>query len=112
MTADEIQQLIDKLTPAAKQVYELALRQVFVNLITSFTFLAISVIVAVGTLMYTHKKKTEDNDRYSDWELVLFFNAFVGCAVVGFALVNFLIYAGAMLNPEWAAIKMIIDYAK
>ena len=105
-----LQPLADKIGQGAGWTYELFVRQVYVNALTGLLW----EVVGIGLLVIAKKcfdKKLED--KYYDWEHNKWFLVVpalgIGLALTLGPLSNLI---KALLNPNYQAIKLIIDLVK
>lgn len=107
MDSSDFIEIIDeigkRLEGPARHVYELAIRQVYVDLFLTLTlFIGLSVVVVLLTR----------NLRKHDWDAIdMSFPALMTLVFTAPALLVTFVFLvlsiAAALNPEWAAIKMI-----
>lgn len=109
MNSDDIIRILDelgeRLGPAGQRVFELAVRQVFVNGIT-VSILLIGYLVLGWFLWrkYHESQPTED---------IGWFIGTVLYAIVGLVLITGAIfYIPAMLNPEYAALRELLTMVR
>lgn len=104
---DGIKQGIDAMTPAAKHLYELAIRQIQIEATIGLTFAWGLVILIV--LMWLNVSNIRHSKNYSystdeNWTVAAWITSIVG-GIAAFLL--FLTYTAAYMNPEWKAIEML-----
>ena len=106
-----LQPLADKIGQGAGWTYELFVRQVYVNALTGLLW----EVVGIGLLVTAKKcfdKKLEDKyddwDDYNKWFLIVPVLG-IGLALTLLPLSNLI---QALVNPNYRAIKLIIDLVK
>lgn len=120
MNPTDIQQIIDKY---GRPVWDAALHQVFVNvgMGVAHNLIAVFVVVllwfwaapGIRRFIIAHPDRGDSEEETLAWavgtttvlRVVLFI---VACIVVG----NFISLTGQLLNPQWAAIQIIIGSVK
>lgn len=113
MTADELAKLLDtlgqRLGPTGQHVFELAVRQVYIDAATAAIALVITLIVGavVAPRLYRWRSADDADDAGGRDILLMFPAALYGCAVL-FMLWWALASIPAILNPEYAAIRDIL----
>lgn len=120
MSSEDFIEIMDELGrriegPAAK-VYELAIRQVYIELVIAIILFAISMVLAVKVIRPALRRKQElraehaSSYEYSfiDREPLLFGLSLAVGAFILFASINLLVALSGALNPGWRALKMIL----
>jgi hypothetical protein len=126
MTPEQIQELLDKLFEiggaAASKGFELAMRQVQVNAISTGLWMIFILALAVAAGLFAKrsfksikaKKAAYPNNRV-DTSGDEFAVAWGLCgAAIGFILVPILgsSLIGYLMNPEWYAVKLLLEFVK
>lgn len=116
MSADELTRLLDelgkRLGPTGSHVFELAVRQVYVNAGTAIVFAV--VVLGLGLVYGPRVRRWVDADTnsYSDRELPAMFLG-IGYAVAVIIAAIFVVYAvPGVLNPEYAALANLLDHLR
>ena len=115
MDEELILQLAEVVETASKKLWEIAYKQVYVNIMYDFLwFIAFAVLTFISykTFKRYWKDAHEKEDRWDDKtgsEIVYVFSGIsaVICFLVTFASVGTII--GKFLNPEYYAIKVLLD---
>lgn len=113
MNPDDLARILDelgrRLGPAGEHVFELAVRQVYVDAVASGVFLLVVVALTVWALPRIERWRTaEDADRYDGRSFVLLAPAILWCLVLLVAAYWALASVRDVLNPEYAALRDIL----
>jgi lipoprotein signal peptidase len=106
-----LQELIEFMKSASPVIWQALYKQVYIEAAASFLWaigLAVLAVVFVRVAKWAMAKKEED-DGYSDWEIVYGFCYILSCAtgIVAFSLLVSAIKWIA--NPEFYAIRFILQ---
>lgn len=112
MNPDDIIRLLDelgeRLGPAGQRVFELAVRQVYVEAITVLA--ALAILIAVGLVFGPRLARwSEGGGAYSDRPLLAIFVWLgYGGLLVGAVLLVMLVAVPGIFNPEYAALSRLL----
>lgn len=121
--SEAIQVMAEKLGVSAEKLYPILIRQAHIEarLALLWAVIGLAMLIFIGIMIYQFYFKTIDDGGYkttrsSNWEFGHF--AFWALAVIG-AFIGLIIFSDnlhtcitAFYNPEWHAIKMILDLVK
>lgn len=106
MIEKTVELLADKLGPMGEKTWELAVRQVYVDVAQSFVF---GIVAIYGIMKLAKPVKEAWSEDISDMDP---FTASVGLVALVLLSVGLVISVQTtiqnLLNPEWVAIKMIL----
>ncbi len=112
MTADQLQKFLDelgqRLTPAASHVWDLAVRQQVIYGAIGWLVVGICVVVAIVTFAIAGWIAATQRDRRK-WEEDVSGFAVAGLFLIGLAIFVCFAGAGPMFNPEYAALSDILS---
>lgn len=125
MTSEDFIEIMDELgrriEGPAQQVYELAVRQVYINFIIALILFVISMVLVLKIIVPALQKKKElvaeqkkAGAHYSyQYDLinrdpVSFFSAIGTAFLTLYASINLLLSLSNVLNPGWSALRMIL----
>jgi len=129
MTPEQIQELLDKLFAlggtAASKGFELALRQVYVHVVTTaiwgVAMLAASIACFVlASRLWKRRARLHEaakKDRYNsyistvDEDMGTIFSVAGGICFLVVFFVNLTDVVARLINPEWYAVKLLMDLA-
>jgi hypothetical protein len=113
MSATDLAALLDelgrRLGPAGQHVFELAIRQVYINAITAVVAVGLLLVVGVVSVPIAERWRTAENADSAggrDFVLLLPGVFYIGALVM--ALTWVVSTVPAVLNPEYAAIQDIL----
>lgn len=121
--SEAIQVMADKLGVAAEKLYPVLIKQAHIDARFAFLWAAIglAMLIFIGIMIYQFYFKVIDGGGYkttrsSDWDsghIAFWMSAVIG-AFVGLIMFacNLRTFGTAFYNPEWHAIKMILDLVK
>lgn len=113
MTPEQIDQLIRELMKTgeilATRLYEVALRQVYVEVVGGFTAAFIfSIVFVVSYKFHKHGEKMRERSHYSDWETPYVLGAILS-VLSPIAVILFVLDAvSRLINPQWYALKLLL----
>lgn len=99
--------------PLATQAYELALKQIQFMLIMDIVYVFVCLGILVTTVLITKgmvNKMKEDGD-YDFLPLPYIIGGFFVLAFLGLLLTNIDEIVNIIVNPDWVAIKLILNLA-
>lgn len=112
MNPDDLVKILDelgrRLGPAGEHVFELAVRQVYIDGITAI-ILTVAFVVTNLILWPRVARYIEAGPRDGERGIAGFLLALLDLFIGALVAVWFLIAAPAMLNPEYAALKDILS---
>jgi hypothetical protein len=113
MTADELARILDelgrRLGPTGAHVFDLAVRQVYINGIVSLVLLGVVAIVGIVTIPRAYKWSVADTNPYGDRGMLVVMGGAGYCLVVLLVVINAAVFVPAMLNPEYAALRDLLS---
>ena len=126
MSSEDFIEIMDELgrriEGPAQKVYDLAMRQVYVELVIALILFVIGVVLALKIIKPSLKRRHElqaeqaKAGRYSssyeysfiEREPVLFVSSLAVSALLLFASINLLVAVSGALNPGWKALRLIL----
>ena len=102
----ELTPLADKIGQGVGWTYELFVRQVYVNAFRGLLFIPVGIILAIIT------KKLIKRGKKEQWESGWVFVALFGGLATWFILDPLADLMQALVNPNYQAIKLILDLVK
>lgn len=114
MNPDDLAKILDelgkRLGPTGEHVFELAVRQVYINAATATLLLVVFVGINVLAVPRMWRYVTAPNQgSYSDRGMAAFLLGMLDVGVGGLVLLAAVIYIPSVLNPEYAAIRDILS---
>jgi hypothetical protein len=111
VTADQIAKILDdlgrRIGPTGERVFGLAVRQVYVDGISSIVAFAVLAIggLVIGPRIY---RWAMSGDDYSERQPLSFMGGLLYAIVLAWATLSAWVGGFAMLNPEYSALKNIL----
>lgn len=115
MSPTDIAKILDELTlrfgPTGGYVYQLAIREVYVESGLAIAWLGVGILIGLLGLVVTRKtrpdKYVSNDDKDNRDLIVVVLSTFYACSMV-IATMNFAFTVGNLFNPEFAAIRLIL----
>ena len=108
-----LQQLIDLVEQTAPKLWVIAVKQVYVQAAQSGIFLLVSLIAIPALWKASKAAYLEKIQRYSDTvEMKRFFFPLGVVMAIVIAVVSTFFLAGYLINPEYYAIELLMNYVK
>jgi hypothetical protein len=115
MNADELTRLLDelgtRLGPTGEYVFGLAVRQVYINAVTSVVLLGVALAVGAlaGPRVLRWVRAGNDGRGYgNDREIVAFILGICWGFGLVLAVLAVVMYVPSVLNPEYAALRSLL----
>ena len=121
MTPEQIQDLLDRLFEiggaVASNGWRIAMRQVYVEMVTNavwfFVVLGVVVVLAIATKKVAKEYQQDRENRRdypdSEWKLVVL-GVGLSIAIVLPFLLNAVVVR--LINPEWYAVRLLLDIVR
>lgn len=112
MNPEDVARILDelgeRLGPAGEYVFQLAVRQVYINALTSVVALVLVLALTAVVVPRAERWRRDDTGSYGDRGFVMAF-AYGGWAcVVGFVVLWVFFAVPSIFNAEYAAIRSIL----
>ena len=113
MSADDIirllESLAERLTPPARHVWDLALRQIVIEGVASAIFAGVAligggVVFAVALRIFAGR-----HEHHCDHDFLYLYGSIAVATAIAISLIFGAAAITKLLNPEWAALRMLAE---